>query len=761
MAFGTPRTGTVAYSANNGTVVGPAIVGPVAADDILLIIVGQKPSTANGGTVTPRTTAGAWTLREELTAAGGYGTTLGADTGNTNIRIYSKDVVNALIAGGTDQFLFDLGQNNVSWAFVVHIPTNGSTSYSVGVADGSRTTAPTSGTPFTVNLTNGSPATDFETGDLAIWAMCIPTDVTTPNQFSARSIAASGATFSTATEFNEPDSGTGNDIGGYSAYATVTSGSSTAAPSITATATGTVTNVRGPVAVIRLRDTTQFLTPSRFDNTNQFFTPTVTRGAVTLTQNARFNNGNTFYSPDVTQTGGVQTLNPSLYTNTNTFYTATVTSTYTLTPARYDNTNTFFAPTVNRGAITLSPALYDNTNTFYTATVTRGAVTLAPALYTNTNTFYTATVTTTKTLTPARYDNTNTFYTATVTSTYTLAPARYDNTNVFYSATITQVGAVELLPELYVNTNTFYSPTVTRGAVTLAPARYDNTNSFYTPTVTAGAVTLTPALFTNTNSFYSATVVRGTVTLTPARYDNTNSFYSPTITEEQSLLPARYDNTNSFYTATVTRGAVTLTPSLYTNSNSFYSPTITTTGADQTLTQTARLDNTNTFYPASAQALYTLRFEDYVDPGYVDPGYIGLAVENTQVWYTPAITTGPVTLSPSRYDNTNIFYTARIVGVISPALYTNTNTIYPPSVGFILRPPLFENVNVFYPVQVIAAQILPAPPDQREQMPLETIARPGANWRPVGGPRQTMQIGTVGRQQMPITNYPRQPNPDA
>jgi hypothetical protein len=85
--------------------------------------------------------------------------------------------------------------------------------------------------------------------------MCIPTDVTTPSQFSAQSITATGATFATATELNEPDSGNGNDIGGYSAYAHVNSGSSTTAPTVTSTLAGTLTNVRGPVVLLRVRET--------------------------------------------------------------------------------------------------------------------------------------------------------------------------------------------------------------------------------------------------------------------------------------------------------------------------------------------------------------------------------------------------------------------------------------------------------------------------------------------------------------------------
>jgi hypothetical protein len=246
MALGTPVAGVAAYSAANGTSVAPAYPAGILATDVVLLFVGQKPSTANGGTVTTPT---GWTLREELLAAGGYGTTLGADTGNTNLRVYSWDTP---VAGQTGTRSVTLAANSVSWAFIVRIPTGGG-SISYGSADGQRTTTPTS--PMSIALTNGATATDFAAGDKAIWAMCIPTDVTTPSQFSAQSITATGAVFATATELNEPDSGNGNDIGGYSAYAHVNSGSSTTAPTVTSTLTGTLTNVRGPVVLLRVRET--------------------------------------------------------------------------------------------------------------------------------------------------------------------------------------------------------------------------------------------------------------------------------------------------------------------------------------------------------------------------------------------------------------------------------------------------------------------------------------------------------------------------
>lgn len=248
MALGTPTDGGAAYSATGGggTTVAPAYPASIAAGDALVLIVGQKPSTANGGTVT---TPSGWTLRESLTGAGGYGTTLGADTGNTNLFVYTKDTVAGTETGN---LTVTVGTNNICWGIIVRIPAGGG-DLAYGVADGSRTTAPTSGTAFTTLLTNGSPAPNIKSGDVAIWAMCIPTDVLN-NGFTAPTISSTGTTFGTPVELEEPDSGGGNDIGGYVAYASATAGSSTAAPTVGVTATGTVTNVRGPIVLIRVRE---------------------------------------------------------------------------------------------------------------------------------------------------------------------------------------------------------------------------------------------------------------------------------------------------------------------------------------------------------------------------------------------------------------------------------------------------------------------------------------------------------------------------
>lgn len=586
MAFGTPTDGGAAYSASGGTTVAPAYPAGIAAKDVVVLVIGQKPTTANGGTVTTPT---GWTLRESITGAGGYGTTTGADVGNTNLFFYTKDVVAGTETGN---LTVTVGDNNVCWGLIIRIPGGGASSFTVGSADGQRTTAPTNNTAFTTLLTNGATAPNFQSGNMAIWAMCIPTDVLN-NGFFVPTISSTGATFGTAVELREPDSATGNDIGGYVAYALATAGSSTAAPTVGVTPAGTVTNVRGPIALIRIRDTTQQLTPARFDNTNSFFSATITQ--TTPAQDlapARYDNTNIFYSPTVTSTGGVQTLAPALYTNTNTFFAAVVSATRTLAPNRYNNSNTFYSATIGRGAVNLSPERFDNANSFYAATITQGSGT--------------------QNILPNRYTNVSTFYSATVSQTapdQTLAPSLYPNSNAFYTTTVT-VGAANLKPDTLVNANTFYTAVLDRGPVTISPARLNNQNAFYAASASRG---LRPTLFANANTFYLHSA-SARYALLPTRYNNQNAFFAATASIEQFLIPPLVSNQNAFYAAHV--------------------------AIEQFLTAPL-VTNTNTIYAVNARSNYTLA---------------PIRIASTNVFYTPSVTVGPAFILPSLFANQNRFY---------------------------------------------------------------------------------------------------------
>jgi hypothetical protein len=240
MALGTPVLGTIAYSATNGTSVSPAYPAGIGAGDVLVLVIGQKPNAANGGTVA---TPAGWTLREERLAAGGYGTSLTADIGNTNLRFYTKNSVTGSESG---TLAVTMATSGICWAVLVLVPADGG-AISYGATDGEKTTA------GNVSIA-GAADPGFIGGDVALWALCIPTDVSTPSQFSAHAITASGATFGTASELGEPDTATNNDLGGMIAWAPVTAGTSSGAPTFTATAGGTNTNVRGPGVILRIRE---------------------------------------------------------------------------------------------------------------------------------------------------------------------------------------------------------------------------------------------------------------------------------------------------------------------------------------------------------------------------------------------------------------------------------------------------------------------------------------------------------------------------
>ncbi|MEK7520385.1 MAG: fibronectin type III domain-containing protein [Patescibacteria group bacterium] len=233
--------GAIAYSTSGGTSVSPAYPASIAANNLLMLVIGMKPSVANGGSVT---TPSGWTAvpSGSLTGAGGYGVTLGADTGNTNVFTYYK------VAAGTESgtLAVTIASNGVSWAQMYRY-TNASGSWSVAGTTGSDTSAGSVSIAFGANP-------GVTTGDNILAAMVIPTDVTTAAQFSAEAFSQTGITFGTVTEISEPDSTVGNDIGGFTVRVPISSGTASGNPTLTATAGGTTTNVRGPGVFIRIRE---------------------------------------------------------------------------------------------------------------------------------------------------------------------------------------------------------------------------------------------------------------------------------------------------------------------------------------------------------------------------------------------------------------------------------------------------------------------------------------------------------------------------
>src|SRR5690606_14024463 len=134
---------------------------------------------------------------------GGYGSTIGADTGNINIYSLYKD------AEGTEagRQAITLGANNGAWALMQRFSKTAGTWNTAGT-----TGKDTGGGNVAVAFTTDP---GVEEGDFVIGAMAIPPDVTTPGQFSADAFSQDGVTFGPVVEVEEPDSTAGNDIGGY------------------------------------------------------------------------------------------------------------------------------------------------------------------------------------------------------------------------------------------------------------------------------------------------------------------------------------------------------------------------------------------------------------------------------------------------------------------------------------------------------------------------------------------------------------------
>jgi fibronectin-binding autotransporter adhesin len=239
LAFG--AAGTWAYSTGDPT---PSYPSGITALSELILVTTNKPSTANTAT-TPTITG--WTLIGSITGAndgdtGGYGATLGADTGNMNLWVFQKDTVTGSESGTVT---VDHSGHNHAGAGIYRFEKSEAGAISVAMVTGKDTSA------GNVSIVTGSVA--LAPGDQILAGMAIPTDVTTPAQFSSEALAATGITFGTVTERTEMDTTSGSDSGGFIVSSEVTAGTATQAVTLTATAGGTTTNVRGPGFVLRLR----------------------------------------------------------------------------------------------------------------------------------------------------------------------------------------------------------------------------------------------------------------------------------------------------------------------------------------------------------------------------------------------------------------------------------------------------------------------------------------------------------------------------
>lgn len=209
---------------------------PCADGDLLILAVFVKPDTA---TITLPV---GWTAVSNGEAAGGGGTT-GADTGPTRLALYYRTSVPPAAV------VMAISGENCCMGIICCL----STSIVEGGWDvaGANGIDSTTGTPFTAAM-NVDP--NITTNDMVLVFGSTPTDVTTPAQFSAETLTATGLTSGAVTEIGEPETTQGNDLGGVICRWTPTGGPASSVATFSATAAATNTNTRGPICLVRARD---------------------------------------------------------------------------------------------------------------------------------------------------------------------------------------------------------------------------------------------------------------------------------------------------------------------------------------------------------------------------------------------------------------------------------------------------------------------------------------------------------------------------
>jgi hypothetical protein len=236
MSITVSSNGAAAYGTTTLAISDPgATVG-----QLILVPVGVKPASAT--VVTPTGWGGNWVRLNDSVGTTGSNA---ADTGPTRLVVFAK------VADGTESGTLGitLTSGNTSWGTSFLFNSSNAGKFSIETAIGEDTS---NGTGFSATCTPGGsvPAGWIKPGDLLLGLSCKPTDL---NSYNSENFASTGLTIGSRTKLREYSTANGNDIGGESWWANVTSGTQSSA-TVTASATMTGSSY-GPAMVIRIRDT--------------------------------------------------------------------------------------------------------------------------------------------------------------------------------------------------------------------------------------------------------------------------------------------------------------------------------------------------------------------------------------------------------------------------------------------------------------------------------------------------------------------------
>lgn len=230
VAFGSSGTA----SAGGTTVINVPYPTTVNVGDLLILTVANKLETT-----TPATPTG-WTAASNYTATGGAGSA-GADSGNIRMSVFIKEA-----DGSEDNDMLGMTINgNAAIGRMFRYTKGTGKEWEYAIVNGADNTPGTSW-----SVTAGSDP-GITAGDIVLVASASNSDGPT---WSAEAISATGVTFGTATERQDSGITTGNDLDMIVSDHVVSSGTSSAAPVYTMTASTSGTNFpAGPSVFVRIR----------------------------------------------------------------------------------------------------------------------------------------------------------------------------------------------------------------------------------------------------------------------------------------------------------------------------------------------------------------------------------------------------------------------------------------------------------------------------------------------------------------------------
>ena len=235
MSVSYEAAGAVAVGSTSLSIALPS--GGFTAGKLAVVRVSTKPgATAVVGA--PTGWGDGWTRVGEMAGTSG---TNGADTGPTRVVVFAKIATGS--ESGSATVAITSGNSSTGQAMRFSTSTGVASFVSYIGEDTS------SGTGYSASC--GAYAGAVIPGDMLVAFSAGPSDTVT---WASEGFAATGLTIGSATEIGEAVTSTGNDIGGASWYATVSSGTMSGT-TVTASATlSSGTNAYGPVVVMRIRD---------------------------------------------------------------------------------------------------------------------------------------------------------------------------------------------------------------------------------------------------------------------------------------------------------------------------------------------------------------------------------------------------------------------------------------------------------------------------------------------------------------------------